>query len=317
MFRRTHSPKYFVSFGKGVVTLRERCHVNLFIHVEPGYYPEVADVIATAGPGDDLDSPADMDTDTDTDADTDADTEEDVEPGCICAIRQTYCLSWSNILAKYGSSPSWYPCHCPGQWAYQRYSEPVDVLQAAFRISHLQLIVPGIFVACSPGDVSSTPCHSAALVPDLQFTHHVNIITGQHVAPPATPGGYMRETCTRCCLAKRLQLCVSDTQPHSHPGTRLPIEPILFARDFLSLALSYPACMFGPHGSKARVLITTSAEYLVDAMAIVACYLAYSFDEPAANLVRYIDSERTIDQRWRGLLDDPRTLLLMETGARD
>ena len=315
MLCRTHSSEFFVSFDKAVVTLRERCHVNLFIHVEPGYNPEVADIIAITGPVDGPDSP-----DSPADMDADTDTEEDVETGCICAIKQTYCLSWSNILAKHGSSPSWYPCHCPGQWAYQRYSEPVDVLQAAFRVSHLQLIVPGIFVACLPDDVSSTPCHSAALVPDLQFTHHMNIFPGQLVAPAThrvADVGYTRETSARCCFAKRLQLCVSDTQPHSHSGTRLSVKHITMSRDFLSLALSYPACMFGPHGSKARVLITTSAEYFVDAMSIVACYLAYSFDEPAANIARWLDSERTIDQRWRGLLGDSETLWLMEKGAQD
>jgi hypothetical protein len=87
-----------------------------------------------------------------------------------------------------------------------------------------------------------------------------------------------------------------------------------FARDFLSLALSYPACMSGWYGSKAKVLITTSASCPDDAMAIVTCFMAHSFGEPVAKLARCFDSEQNIDQKWLGLLTDAKTLAIIEEG---
>ena len=302
--------KSSMALPKSHLSLRERRHVNLTIIVYPAIDPEFKDIIVTPrlqfSPY--ISDPEDEDSDDD-----DTDIEEDV---LVCHVVRTYCSCWTAITSKCGSSPLWYPCHCKIPWAHKRAAEPIDILQITYNISHLQLIIPGLFVAFLPDTDDDVLCHSNVLLPEREFTHHINVITTAQMYPPSQVG-YARETITICCSVNRLQICVLDTAGKTHPGTRLSPPQIGFARDFISLALSYPACMSGPFGSNAKVLITTSSSCPGDAMAIVACFMAYSFKVPVAKLARCFDLEKNMDPKWLGLLTDPQTLAVIKEGLRD
>jgi hypothetical protein len=313
----TLSRKSSMALLKLHLPLRERCKVNLTIFIKPGVESEFEHIIVTPGLQYSANDPCTPDSDSeDDDDDDDMDTEEEHEVACLVAVIQTFCSSWTAIRSKCGSSPVWYPCHCKTSWAHKRAAEPINVLQVTYSISHLQLIIPGLYVAFLPDDADDILCHSNILLPEREFTHHINIITIAQMYPPSEVG-HAIETTSFCCAVKRLQVCVLDTAGETHPGTRLSPPQLGFARDFLSLALSYPACMSGRYGSKAKVLITTSTSCPDDAMAIVACFMAYSFGEPITNLARCFDSEQNIDQKWLGLLTDHQSLAVIEEGLRE
>ncbi|KIJ66108.1 hypothetical protein HYDPIDRAFT_44960, partial [Hydnomerulius pinastri MD-312] len=160
----------------------------------------------------------------------------------------------------------------------------------------IQEIVRGLFVAFADVDFEA-----AALRTDenKEFSHVVQVTL---LPEKDITGGRTEETLRygRCTQKLRLS-CPTYGTGAGH--TVLSAPQLLAARDFLSLAMPYTnyklPSMPQSH-CDVKLLVVAPTGRTVDAMSIIACYLAFASGKPAATVMQYINEVEDFDQAWKG-----------------
>ena len=175
----------------------------------------------------------------------------------------------------------------------------------------LQELVPNLFVAFTDehGDNQNSPRKG---MPNQPFTHFVRI-SSRSRKPQS------EDTIERTCDedgAKILYLTVPKN--NDDDGQTILTQPqLLAARDFLSQAM--PLHYHLPHSSGkypiVRILISISNKRAVDAMSVVACYLAFLSGRTPPTVLEHINDEEDFLGTWRGVVSRDGIDLLMEYTA--
>ncbi|CAL1711679.1 unnamed protein product [Somion occarium] len=161
--------------------------------------------------------------------------------------------------------------------------------------SHIQELIPGLYIAFSDGDPNATQPGATDVKP---YTHVVNISY-----PPITEEGHPG-SCEKTLIGRTQNLHIilpASSRPDGaqRPGLGLTDSHLRSIRDFIGEALPY-AMASQPDQSAIRVLITTPPGRPTDAMCAAGCYLAFTSGKGVETVLRYVDEEEDFLSIWKG-----------------
>ena len=176
-------------------------------------------------------------------------------------------------------------------------------------LRHLQSVVPGLFI-CLKEHESNIQMYRGDR---LKFTHVIRIspipLDSKHGRNSENP--WIDESGVH-----HLHLSVPRSRRHPHIQLRLTIDQLLFARDFLSLALPYLhyGLPHAPPGTDACVLVSAALDHATEAVAIIATYQAFASGgkQKVKNLLRLFDPF----EAWRGAAGCQNSLGIMNMVSR-
>lgn len=160
--------------------------------------------------------------------------------------------------------------------------------------SHLQLLVPGIFMAFADmhTQADQLPGHTAP----QSYTHVVRIGYGEEAAVERVSEGRMQS------LYLRLPSTALENGS-GRAGLGLTDAQLRAARDFMAEA--HPHLSLSPESSSnIRLLVTGPHGRPTDVMCVAACYFSFVTGKSMDDVLRFIDAEDEILSVWKGEVSD-------------
>ncbi|KAK7691945.1 hypothetical protein QCA50_005350 [Cerrena zonata] len=159
--------------------------------------------------------------------------------------------------------------------------------------SHIQELIPGLFVAFSEGDPNAPQPGDSIEKP---YSHVVNI------AYPPTSEEEHKGSCNKFIVGytQRLHITLPSSSriAEGRPGLGLTDGHLRSIRDFIGEALPHSVAS-STEESNIRVLITTPFGRPTDAMCAAGCYLAFVSGQRVESVLSYIDEEEEFLSIWK------------------
>ncbi|KAG2158653.1 uncharacterized protein EDB93DRAFT_1198690 [Suillus bovinus] len=158
---------------------------------------------------------------------------------------------------------------------------------------HLQEIMVCLYVASADTHEVEMLCAEAG----VPFSHVLQI---EPVEDIAASGSRSEEIVEDVLRTQKLTL-KCPRQGRNRGRTVLSASQLLAARDYLSLVMPYSSSFVPKHPPRFNVqlLVVAPADYTIDVMSIVVCYLAFSSGHHAETVMQFIEEEK-YDEVWEG-----------------